>query len=168
VKIKRLVGLLVIVWAIALPGCAKLEFYKNPDLSGPQEGVKFYYSKPYLLVTRTSSMSSDGKTGTTSVQGSVVYLPDQKNPVYARLKPGYGSANLSLSITDGKLSSVGQQTDTKIPETITALASMTTAAAALMVPRPPIAKLPEKPEWTLYEIDNSSGKTVLTEVPLPK
>lgn len=161
--------MLVIVCAIVLSGCAKLQFYKNPDFSGLEEGVKFYYSKPYLLVTRTFSTTPDGQTQITSVQASVVYLPDQKNPVYARMKTGYGSANLSISITDGKLSSVGQQTDTKIPETITALTGMATAAAALRVQPPPtIGKPPTKPEWTLYEIDNSSGTTVFTEVPLPK
>jgi hypothetical protein len=161
-QITRLVGLMVIICAVALSGCAKLEFYKNPDLSGPEEGVKFYYSKPYLLVTRTSIKSPD-KTENSSVQCSVVYLPDQQNPVYVRMKPGYGSANLSLSIADGKLSSVGQQTDTKIPETIAALAGLKPAPPTLI--GQPVEK--REPDWTLYEIDNSSGNTVLKPVPFP-
>ena len=124
--------------------------------------------------TNTGNKKAAGTTGSdttgagknadnTQVQVSIVYLPDLQNPVYAKLRSGYGSANLSLAFQSGMLTSVGQTTDTKIPETITALAGMATAAGGFLKLAPPAPKT-EKPDFTLYEIDNSSGTTILKKV----
>ncbi len=155
-RIRRLAGLLAVVCAVALSGCARLAFYSDSKLEGPETGVKFYYAKPYLLVSPTGNKDNP-------IQASIVYLPDQSKPVYAKLKSGYGSANLSLVFQNGVLTTVGQTTDTKIPETITALTGMTTAAAELAKLR--ASEQPESPGFWLYEIDNSSGTTVLKQVP---
>ncbi len=166
---KRSAGLLVMVCALALSGCARLEFYTKPNLEGPETGVKFYYSKPYLLVARTpvpakaatpatpTTPAMPATPATTQVQVSIQYLPDLENPVYAKLKPGYGSTNLSLAFQNGILTSVGQNTDTKIPETITALTGMATAAAKLAEIReaPPCPPCPgEKPRPHFYALRN--------------
>ncbi len=153
-RIKRLAGLLVIVCAVGLSGCARLAFYSDPKLEGPETGVKFYYSKPYLLVARTENKDKP-------VEVSIQYLPDLSKPVYAKLKSGYGSADLSLAFKDGILTNIGQKTDTKIPETISALSGMATAAAGLKGVEP--GKQPP-PTVTLYEIDNSSGTTIVKQV----
>jgi hypothetical protein len=172
---KRLAGLLVLVCALALSGCARLEFYTKPNLEGPETGVKFYYSKPYLLVARTpvpakpATQGSPATPATTQVQVSIQYLPDLQNPVYAKLRSGYGSANLSLAFQNSMLTSVGQNTDTKIPETIAAATGMATAAtglrkaAAERLPSAPTAQ-GEKPDFTLYEIVFDKGTICLKEV----
>ena len=167
---KRLAGLLVMVCALALSGCARLEFYATPNLQGPETGVKFYYSKPYLLVARTpvpekpATTTSPATPATTQVQVSIQYLPDLENPVYAKMKPGYGSANLTLAFQNGVLTSVGQNTDTKIPETITALTGL---AKALPGPLMKMISGPQ-PDFTLYEIvfDKCTGTVCLKEVKL--
>jgi hypothetical protein len=124
-QVKRLAGLLVIVCVVALSGCSRVAIYKNEALEGAATGVKFYYPKPYLLVARTGAKDNP-------VQVSVIYLPDQSQAFYAELKSGYGSADLSLTLQNGMLTNIGQKTDTKIPETVTALAGMATAAKGLI------------------------------------
>ncbi len=159
-QIGKAVGVLLVICAVALVGCARLAFYSDSKLEGPESGVKFYYAKPYLLVSPTGNKDNP-------IQASIVYLPDQSKPMYAKLKSGYGSANLSLTLQNGVLTTVGQTTDTKIPETITALTGMTTAAAELAKLRAPEQPAQtESPKFSLYEIDNSSGTTVLKEVPI--
>ncbi|MGA7644178.1 MAG: hypothetical protein WBW56_18410, partial [Syntrophobacteraceae bacterium] len=159
---KRLAGLFVMVCALALSGCARLEFYTDQNLQGPETGAKFYTAKPYLLVVQgeiitngstnqsgTQGNQSQKKTSTCNtqqpavtqgdgsgsgkaqVQVSIVYLPDLKKPCYAKLKSGYGSATLSLAFQNGMLTSVGQTTNTEVPETITALAGLVTSAAKI-------------------------------------
>jgi hypothetical protein len=130
-----------VVSALVLSGCARIEVYEDENLQGPEKGVRFYYSKPYLLVAQTAT-TSDGKPSPdskpmsddkadNSAKVSVIYLPDQSKPMYAKLKTGYGSADLSLAFKDGILTNIGQKTDTKIPETITALSGMVKEGAAV-------------------------------------
>jgi len=157
-KITKLAVILVLVGSLALGGCARIALYDNAQLQGPEVGVKFYYSKPYVLVARTEDKDNP-------VQVAVVYLPDQSKPVYAKLNSGFGSAKLSLAFGNGILTSIGQETDTKIPETITALTGLATAAAGLKAAGLKAGGLKAAlPEFKLYEIDNSSGTTILKEV----
>ena len=115
------VVLVVASLAIGLTGCSSLKFYPDSAMKRDEVGLKAYYPKPYILVAR------DGTAKVTSV--SVVYLPDLEHPVYARARSGYGSANLTLAFTNGIITSFGQQTDTKIPETLTALGGLGTSIA---------------------------------------
>lgn len=124
-RITRLIGLIVIIGAIASSGCARIKLFNNENFVGPEVGIKFYYPKPYLLVARTGAKDNP-------VQISVVYLPDQSKPTYAKFKTGYGSAELSLALQNGILTNIGQKTDTKIPETMTALSGMATSAAGML------------------------------------
>ena len=102
-----------------LVGCARVAIFSDPELK-TQTGVKFFTPKPYILVAQTKA-----KDKPTEV--SVIYLPDQSKPLYAKTYSGFGSANLALSFNaNGTLASLGQTTDTKIPETIGALAALAT------------------------------------------
>jgi hypothetical protein len=81
-----------------------------------------YPSKPYLLVSRTGAKEKP-------IDTSIVYLPDRTKVIYAKPRSGFGSANLTMTLAGGQMTSFGQQTDTKIPELITSLAGMITARA---------------------------------------
>jgi hypothetical protein len=61
-------------------------------------------------------------------------LPEQKKSV--TFKTGYGTADLSVSLSNGMITSAGQKTDTKIPETISSIASLGTAIGGLMKIKP--------------------------------
>lgn len=117
----RHMAIALVLLAIGLAGCSRLTFYPDPAMKQDEVGLKAYYSKPYILIAR------DGTAKVTSV--SVVYLPDLEHPVYARAISGYGSANLTLAFSNGMITSFGQQTDSKIPETLTALGGLDTAIA---------------------------------------
>jgi hypothetical protein len=131
-------GLLIATMTLA--GCARVAFYsvdtdangKQPNVSKFTEetetGVKYYNPKPYLLVARTGAKDKP-------VEISVIYLPDLAHPNYAKGWTGLGTTNLQLSLTNGVITSVGQQVDSKIPEFITSLASLGTAIGGL-VPKP--------------------------------
>lgn len=116
--------LLAALAMIGLSGCASIKFYSTPDMGPKSEvGLKVYYPKPYLLVAR------DGTAKVTSV--TLIYMPDLANPVYARTRSGYGSANLTLAFSTGMLTSLGQQTDTKIPESLTSVGGLLSSVGAL-------------------------------------
>jgi hypothetical protein len=113
-------SLTALALVLGLGGCASLKFYSGEDLTTAREvGLKTYYSKPYILVAR------DGTAKVISV--SLIFLPDLAHPVFAKARSGYGSSNLSLGFSNSMLTSFGQQTDTKIPETITSLGGLETA-----------------------------------------
>ena len=114
----------VLLPCLLLSACARWEFSEDQHMKGEEVGLKTWPSKPYLLVARTGNKDKP-------VEVSVVYLPDLAHPVYVKPRTGYGSANLTIALTNGMITSVGQTTDTKIPETITALGSFTSSAASL-------------------------------------
>lgn len=114
---------LVLGWALVLPGCASVKFYSDDGLT-KQTGLKYYAPKPYLLVARNET-----DKGT---QVSVVYLPDLEHPQYARFTAGMGSSELKIDFANGILTSYGLKSDTKVAETLTALAAMGTAAGGVI------------------------------------
>ncbi|UGY14553.1 hypothetical protein [Bradyrhizobium septentrionale] len=94
---------------VPLSGCAGLQF--NP---GPAPDALTYNEPiPYFQVTRN---------GDCTVTGSVVSLPGYERSVAFR--NGYGSADLSVNLQNGMIQSVNQKTDSKIPETLTAISSL--------------------------------------------
>jgi len=105
---------------LGLNSCAHISFH-DPTQPSRNVGLEYYKPKLYLLVTPTK----DG------AKADILTLPDLAQPRYALLHPGYGSSNLSLKVSNGVLTDVGQTVDTKIPETITALGSLATAAGGL-------------------------------------
>lgn len=94
--------------ATTLSGCASLQFsdQRRPD------GVTFFDPKPVMIV---ACDEHDRQTVTFTA------VPDVTHPRSVRAKSGWGSANLTATFSGGLLTQFGQQTDTKIPETITAL-----------------------------------------------
>jgi hypothetical protein len=56
-------------------------------------------------------------------------IPGAKRSV--KPESGYGTADLSVNLSNGMITSFGQKTDTKIPETLTSLASAATGVKTL-------------------------------------
>jgi hypothetical protein len=153
--------------AVLLAGCAGFEFYENPELKGPETGMKFYTPKPYLLVGRVGGTEKP-------VDISVVYLPDLSKPVYAKARSGWGSSNLTMSLSDGRITQFGQQVDNNAAQSLTALQSLITALggggpSAALAMRANAGDGNEKPtEFSLYEIDTTTSPATLREVRIPR
>jgi hypothetical protein len=124
--------------ALGLGGCAGLAFN-----AGPESGALTYYEpKPYLLVTVGKDCA---------YSASVVSLPGRARSV--GFKSGIGSADLSVSLQSGMIASVGQKTDTQIPQTLTAITGLATAASKFGITAAPPAKGSIcHPSAALYEI----------------
>ena len=128
--------------ALALGGCAGMTFH-TPD--GAETGIKFYTAKPYLLVSGSG-------------EAKVIYLPDLKNPIYAKPRAGMGMANYTLSLNEGgMMTSFNQQTDPKISELVTAVGGLRTFGLD--------GDTGKATTFTLYEIVVADGKTTLKKVP---
>lgn len=140
-------------------GCASVNFYTSPDLTG-KTGLKYYNVKPYLLVEPNATKDNSVKT-------SVVYLPDMANPGYIAIKPGFGSSELKVTLTNGSLSSVGLLNDSKIPESMDAIAALLSksgyAVSQFSQPGPPSQSI-DQPAFRLYEIVVGKEETTLKEV----
>jgi hypothetical protein len=111
-------------------GCAGLEFSPTPQ----PDGLLYYDPSPYLQITRGIDCS---------VTSSVVTLPGQPRSVAFR--SGYGSADLGVNLSGGMITQVNQKTDTKVPETITAMAGLATAVGGLAKTAADIAGAAEAP-----------------------
>ena len=127
-------------------GCAHISFH-DPTNPSRNVGLEYYKLKLYLLVTNTP----------TGPKSEILTLPDLTQPRYALLHPGYGSSNLSIKLTNGIITEVGQAVDTKIPETITALANLATAAKARETET-------GEPNFGLYEMVICNGQVKLKKV----
>jgi hypothetical protein len=115
-----LVLLIAAITLSLLSGCAHVSIYSDEELKH-RSSFKFYNDvQPYLLVAY-------GKDG--SATASVFYLKDPKSAKFLVPHQGWGTAQMSLSLSNGVLSAYGMQTDSKGPETITALSSLATSAA---------------------------------------
>jgi uncharacterized protein YceK len=97
---------------IALSGCASVDFNSGED------GAVYYEPLPYLFYSVSDKCISSA---------TVVSLPGKKR--HLDFKAGYGSSNLSAEFSNGLLAKVGQTSDSKIPETLTSIASLATAGA---------------------------------------
>lgn len=104
---------------MALAGCAGVDFYTSADLK-TETGIPIYAPKPYLLVARTGAKDKP-------VEVSIVYLADTQRVIYAKPRSGFGSSKLTLGLTNGQLTSFGQETDPKLAELITSVAGLVTA-----------------------------------------
>jgi len=107
-------------------GCATVKFYEDGELK-KETGLQYYIAKPYLLVAKTGAKNKP-------VEVQLVYLPDQDQPRFARFRPGLGSHDFSVTLSNGMLTSYGQKTDSKIPETIHAIGSLATSLASAAAP----------------------------------
>jgi hypothetical protein len=112
-----------------------------------EAGLSFYEPKPYLFVFVNKDCVSTA---------TVISLPGDKKSVM--FKSGYGSADLSIALSNGILTNAGQKTDTKIPETITSIASLGAAMAALSATKKGAKQVICKPSAILYPIENGVPK----------
>lgn len=106
-------NLLSLLILFLISSCATVKFYEDANLT-KESGIEFYSSKPYLLVERKPAKDI-------AIKSTIIYLPDMVSPKYAKLKPGFGSSDLKLNLSNGIITSYGVVTDSKVPETITAL-----------------------------------------------
>jgi hypothetical protein len=123
-----------IVVLFSLFGCAHIDF--------GGDGLTYYDPKPYLFVSTTHECVTTA---------TVVVIPERKKSM--KFNSGYGSSELSASLTNGMISSVGQKSDTKIPETLNAIANVGSMARGL---RETDTEVICKPAATLYPLDSGT------------
>jgi hypothetical protein len=122
-----------LVAMLLITGCAHIDF--------GGDGMTYFDPKPYLFVSTTKDCISTA---------TVITIPETKKVM--KFVSGYGSADLSATLTNGMIASVGQKTDTKIPETITSIAGLTTAAAGLRALKDPGKQVFCTPTAMLYPV----------------
>lgn len=98
--------------AFLVTACAGLDF--------GEKGLAYNQPKPYLFVSVNKECISSA---------TIISIPGTEQHV--KFKPGFGSSDLSITLTNGMIASAGQKVDTKIPDTITAFASLGTAVAGI-------------------------------------
>src|SRR5258706_9371482 len=129
---KRLLESLAVV--SFLTGCAGLTF-------GPESpnALTYYDSKPYLFISTTADCVSTA---------TIISIPEARRGV--TFNSGYGTADLSVTLSGGMITAVGQKTDSKIPETLSSVATLATALGGARVSKLEGAC---KPGAKLYNID---------------
>ena len=120
-KFRSLQCLLLAGIAFVELGCAGVRVYSDPTMK-IETGIKVFAPKPYLLVSRTGAKEKP-------IELSIVYLPDTTDALYVKQKGGWGSSDLSVKVDNGILTEFGTKSDSKIPESLTAMGSLLTAAA---------------------------------------
>ena len=121
-QIKKRTQLLTLGLTILLSSCAIVKFYGDDKLKN-ETGIEFFSAKPYLLLERNPTKDVVSKV-------TIIYLPDRKNPHYAKIRPGLGSSDLKLVLENGFITSYGIANDSKVPETITAITGALTGTAS--------------------------------------
>ena len=149
-------GLIILV----LTGCAPVKFYSNQGLT-EKSGLKYYTSKPYLQVEKDPVNNS-------VVKASVIYLPDLANPQYMVMKDGFGSRKVDLKLSDGSINTLGVATDTKIAETIEALAALISKSTTAITDLSALKGIPQAAATStiteLYEIFMGHDGTTVKRV----
>ena len=127
---------------LVLSGCAELQVKRLAANDTTSEGVRYYASQPYLLVTiqpSASAMASDkpaaglAKVSQPAVQTQIIWLPKINEQYAVRVKPGWGTVDGSVSLQNGwMLTDLGSTMDSKLTETITAISGLINNAADLV------------------------------------
>ena len=139
---------------VLLSSCASYKVYRIKDATkdntknDTQEGVRFYRPAPYFLIglatdtikaAPTPAAAGGAKLKTTlptttkeTLTIKLIYLPDKSENYAVRKRGGFGTTEATLSLQDGwNLVAYGSKADSKIPETITAVASLVSSVAGL-------------------------------------
>jgi hypothetical protein len=150
--------LVVIVFFLFCTSCAGVKIYSDPEWQHPS-ALKFYYSKPFLLVEYNANKDGTNKT-------TIVYLPDLTEPYYAKKISGLGSSELKIAYDNGAIASFGLSTDTKIPESVAGLRGLaaTVNQFPLLASDAMVLKSSQEKPFDLYAILFSDGKLVLKKV----
>jgi len=119
-----------------LTGCAGLTF-------GPEstDALTYYDPKPYLFISTAADCVSTA---------TIIAVPATKRGV--SFKSGYGTADLSIALNGGMITAIGQKTDSKVPETLSSVATLATAVGGLARSAAP-QEVACKPSARLYNID---------------
>jgi hypothetical protein len=133
-------------------GCAHVEV-RHVDESDSSNGVHFYEPRPYLLVGVQKKKDAKG-TEANEFTSQIIWLPDHSRRYAVEVKPGWGTVDGSVKLTDGwMLTELGAKSDSKMPETISAIAGLVKEAAAAAA----------TPQQGLYRIDiDDKGTVTLT------
>jgi hypothetical protein len=119
------------------PGCTpRVKIRKTP---GPHDtGLRYYRPKPYLCVEPAGQVVTVKTTSTTTpsdefVSISLEYLPDFSEEYSIHVRPGLGSADVSVTLDQGwNLTSLNQNLDTQFDENVEALAKLAEAGAGFL------------------------------------
>lgn len=154
----------VIITSLLFIGCAPVKFSSNPVLTG-KTGLKFYTVKPFMLVEREQETNR-------IVKATVLYLPDLASPQYLAVRNGIGSRKVDIKLVDGAISTFGFSSDTKITESIDALAALVSKGAAALTDlntlKNPVGIKAASNTVELYEILITDEKTILKEIAVEK
>ena len=110
---------LLFVSAVALTAwlgaCATVTITPVTKEDRKTPGVRYYESEPYLLVAKDTIQ--------------LVWLPNYNMGYAVRTQPGLGKADGSVKLAEGwRITEFGAIVDTRIPETISAVADLVKAA----------------------------------------
>ena len=121
-------------------GCApKVSVQRTLSRNDP--GIRYYRPKPYLFISPSGSTSTQfGSNGmparsTTTqsdefVQIELQYLPDFSEEYSINVRPGVGSANVSLTLEQGwNLTALNQNLDSSFDENVSAVADLVRSGA---------------------------------------
>lgn len=131
--VKHFFSLFCLVFWVA-SGCAHVDYVRMsaedadnpPDSIKGNYGIPFYEPKPFILVTH--SVDSNGNPVSTT---NLISLPDKSRPYRAKLTPGLGATDVSVTLNNGVLVTTSSHiTNT----TETAAGLLTAGATAAMVP----------------------------------
>ena len=112
----------LVISLLFIGGCASVKFYDSSVSNSEDSGFLYYPPKPYLLIEQ----------GEKAVSTKLISLPDLSRPHRIKHKDGFGTAEMGFEIDNGMIKSFNSKSDSKGPETITALTGIGTAKAALI------------------------------------
>jgi hypothetical protein len=107
---------------IFLTGCSSVKFYDSSVSGSNESGFLYYPPKPYILIEQ----------GEKSVSTKLISIPDLSRPHRVKHSEGFGTAEMGFEIENGMIKAFNSKSDSKGPETITALTGIGTAKAALI------------------------------------
>lgn len=153
-----------------LMSCKQVHYYTlEKDTNGTitinkEQGLKFYYPKPYLLVEKTD----------TTLTSKIIYLPDLENPTYVHKPPSLRKNTVNLTLSNGILTNLGDISESQLPEVLSSTAAILTSVATLPFNTKaaqvvsqlsnPIDTTKKQIKVELYEILMQNGVTKLKEV----
>jgi hypothetical protein len=130
---KHILYLLVLVFLFT-SACAHVDYIRMsakesespPDSIKSNYGIPFYEPKPFILVTH--SVDANGKPVSTT---TLISLPDKSRPYRAKLTPGLGATDVSVTLSNGVLVTTSSHITNS---TETAAGLLTAGATAAVVP----------------------------------
>jgi len=106
--------------------CASYKVYRlsdDKDKANKVEGIRFNRPAPYFLVGIVPDTSAKKKAPELTIK--LIYLPDRTETYAIRKRGVLGTTEAQVNLQDGwNLVEYGSKSDSKIPETVTATASL--------------------------------------------